>query len=56
VQVRAGKGTEAIPFTGTISTQGGPGAVIERIAALTGTRVTREGDGWMLDAMHGAPR
>lgn len=56
IQVRAGKGTEAIPFTGTISTQGGPGAVIERIAALTGTRATRAGKGWTLDAIDGAPR
>ncbi|NIJ66598.1 transmembrane sensor [Sphingomonas leidyi] len=56
IQVRAGKGTGDIPFTGTISTQGGPGAVIERIAALTGTRATRAGNGWMLDAIDGAPR
>lgn len=56
IVVRAGKGTEAIPFTGTISTQGGPGAVIERIAALTGTRATRAGKGWTLDAIDGAPR
>lgn len=56
IRVRAGKGTEAIPFTGTISTQGGPGAVIERIAALTGTRATRAGKGWTLDAIDGAPR
>jgi len=56
VQLRAGKGTEAIPFTGTISTQGGPGAVIERIAALTGTRAIRAGKGWMLDTIDGAPR
>lgn len=56
IQVRAGKGTEAIPFTGTISTQGGPGAVIERIAALTGTRATRAGKGWTLDTIDGAPR
>lgn len=56
VRVRAGKGTGAIPFTGTISTQGGPGAVIERVAALTGTRATRVGDGWTLDAIDGAPR
>jgi transmembrane sensor len=55
VKVRVGKGTEAIPFTGTISTQGGPGAVVERIAALTGTRATRAGNGWMLDAIDGAP-
>ena len=38
------------------STQGGPGAVIERIAALTGTRATRAGKGWTLDAIDGAPR
>lgn len=56
IRVRAGKGTEAIPFTGTISTQGGPGAVIERIAALTGTRATRAGKGWTLDTIDGAPR
>jgi transmembrane sensor len=56
IKVRAGKGTGAIPFTGTISTQGGPGAVIERIAALTGTRATRAGKGWTLDAIDGAPR
>ena len=56
VRVRAGKGTGAIPFTGTISTQGGPGAVIERVAALTGTRATRVGDGWTLDVIDGAPR
>lgn len=55
VKVRVGKGTAAIPFTGTISTQGGPGAVVERIAALTGTRATRAGNGWMLDAIDGAP-
>jgi len=56
VRLRVGKGTEDIPFTGTISTQGGPGAVIERIAALTGTRATRAGNGWMLDTIDGAPR
>lgn len=56
IRVRAGKGTEAIPFTGTISTQGGPGAVIERIAALTGTRATRAGKEWTLDTIDGAPR
>jgi transmembrane sensor len=56
IRLRAGKGTGAIPFTGTISTQGGPGAVIERIAALTGTRATRADDGWTLDAIDGAPR
>lgn len=56
IRVRAGKGTEAIPFTGTLSTQGGPGAVIERLAALTGTRVTRAGKEWTLDTIDGAPR
>ncbi|MDG2534117.1 FecR domain-containing protein [Sphingomonas sp. HITSZ_GF] len=56
IKVRAGRGTEAIPFTGTISTQGGPGAVIERIAALTGTKATRAGKGWTLDTIDGAPR
>ncbi|MEP9359691.1 FecR domain-containing protein [Sphingomonas sp. KR3-1] len=56
IPVRAGRGAGDIAFTGTISTQGGPGAVIERIAALTGTRATRAGKGWTLDAINGAPR
>jgi transmembrane sensor len=56
IKLKAGRGTADIPFTGTISTQGGPGAVIERIAALTGTKATRAGSGWTLDAIDGAPR
>lgn len=56
VKVRAGKGTDDVRFTGTVSVQGGPDAVIARIALLTGTRAERAGNGWKLDAIDGAPR
>ncbi len=55
-RIHAGTGTERIRFTGTLSIRGDPEAVVTRVASLTGTRVSRSGDGWTLDPIAGAAR